>query len=159
MNKKKIIVAIISVIIVVAILGTAVFMLNKGHIKDTNGNDNYSLQQIADSNIIKMDVEALGFNQITDSFLGFNSCTSNKFSGVAESYSTNVFLRDFKITVDYLTVLSGNFKMVLVYNDEIVHEFKPSDDVQTYTIENPEGTISLRMAGESADFVLKYSIN
>lgn len=62
----------------------------------------------------------------------------------------------FDITLYNTTVNSGNFKTVLVYNDEIVYEFRLNELMQTYTLKNIKGTISLRIAGESADFKFSY---
>ena len=45
---------------------------------------------------------------------------------------------------------------MLVYNDEIVHSFRLNELMQTYTLKKIKGTISLRIAGESADFKFSY---
>ena len=46
--------------------------------------------------------------------------------------------------------------MVLCVDDEIVHTFTLNELSQTYVIENVRGTVSLRIAGESADFMFDY---
>ena len=51
--------------------------------------------------------------------------------------------------------LSGS-KIVLLEDDEIVHEFELNELTQTFVLEKPSGYISLRIAGESADFQLDY---
>lgn len=128
------------------------------HIEDTNGADNYSLQQINDYNIINMDVGALNFAKETSVLSSLPEYSSKKFTGVAEVYRTNTIANRFDITLYNTTVKEGNFRIVLVYNDEIVHEFKLNELSQTYTLENPNGTISLRVAGESADFKFSYDL-
>ena len=64
----------------------------------------------------------------------------------------------FDITIYNLWVEEGNLKVVLLHNDEIVHEFKLNEISQSYTLENPKGTVSLRVAGESANFTMSYDL-
>ncbi|MBE6776050.1 MAG: hypothetical protein E7543_07670 [Ruminococcaceae bacterium] len=127
----------------------------KGH-EDTNGADNYKLQQITDYNIINMDIGALNLKESTDSITNTTTYSSDKFTGVAEIYMNNIKGNRFDITINHAQVNSGNFKIVLVHNDEIVHEFKLNELMQSYTLENPNGTVALRIAGESADFMFDY---
>lgn len=128
------------------------------HIEDTNGPDIYKLQQINDSNIIKMDMGALNVTQAEELFNNLPTFKSKKFTGVYELYKTNLVGNRFDITLYNTTVNAGNFRVVLVYNDEIVHEFKLNELSETYTLENPKGTVALRIAGESADFKLSYDL-
>lgn len=90
------------------------------HIEDTNGADNYALQEITDENLI-----------------------TNRW----------------EITVDFAAVEEGNFRMVLVVDDEIVHEFALNELTQTYVLEDVSGYVALRIAGESANFTFDYYIN
>ena len=64
-NLKKILVPVL-IVIFVAVCGIWMFSTDAEHIEDTNGADNYSLQQITDSNIIKMDIGALNYTESTD---------------------------------------------------------------------------------------------
>ncbi len=154
---KKILVPAL-IVIFVAVCGIWMFSSDAEHIEDTNGADNYSLQQITDSNIINMDISALNYSESTDNITNTTTYSSDKFTGVAEIYRTNITANRFDITVNHAQVNSGNFRLVLVHNDEIVHEFTLNELVQTYTLENPNGTVSLRIAGESADFMFDYII-
>ena len=72
-------------------------------------------------------------------------------------FTTDIVGNRFDVTLFNTVVNSGNFKVVLIYNDEIVHEFRLNELMQTYTLENPHGAVSLRIAGESADFEFSYS--
>ncbi|MBE6774863.1 MAG: hypothetical protein E7543_01585 [Ruminococcaceae bacterium] len=137
----------------------AIWMLGSDteHIEDTNGPDIYKLQEISDSNIINMDVGALNFS-VTDTPVTLKEYKSDKFTGVAELYQNNIYGNRFDITLYNLWVESGNFRVVLVHNGEIVHEFKLNELMQTYTLENPNGSVSLRIAGESADFTFSYDL-
>ena len=153
---KKLLAAVVAVILIAL---AAVWMLGSDleHIEDTNGADNYTLQEINDSNIIKMDVGALNFSA-TDMPLTMTEYKSEKFTGVAEIYGTSIKGNRMDITLYNLWVESGNFRVVLIHNDEIVHEFKLNELMQTYTLENPSGYVALRIAGESADFTFSYDL-
>ena len=70
----------------------------------------------------------------------------------------NIYGNRFDITLYNTTVTEGNLRIVLLHNNEIVHEFKLNELSQTYTLENPKGTVSLRVAGESANFKLAYDL-
>lgn len=154
---KKVLLGIASVALVVV---CAIWFLSDGleHIEDTNGADNFSLQTITDDNIINMDIGALDYKESKDIITNTTTYSSNKFTGVAEIYGTNMVGNRFEITVNHARVDSGNFKIVLLEDDEIVHEFKLNELTQTFTLENPSGYIALRIAGESADFQFDYTI-
>lgn len=154
---KKLI-SIIGIVVFVAVFALWMFNSDLEHIEDTNGTDNYTLQQINDFNIIKMDTGAINVAQSDELFNNLPTLKSKKFTGIHEVYSTNIIGNRFDITLYNTTVKSGNFKIVLVYNDEIVHEFALNELEQTYTIKKPKGNISLRIAGESADFKFSYDL-
>lgn len=158
MEKIKKMLSGVVVIVFVAVFAVWMFSSDLEHIEDTNGTDNYSLQQITDSNIINMDIGALNIKESTGIIASTTSYSSDKFTGVAEIYKNNIIGNRFDITVNHARVNSGNFRMVLVHNDEIVHEFKLNELMQSYTLEKPNGTVSLRIAGESADFMFYYSL-
>lgn len=154
---KKLLIGAGAVILVVV---CCVWMFSNSleHIEDTNGADNYSLQTITDDNIIKMDLGAMNLKESTDSISNTTTYSSNKFTGVSEIYGENIKGNRFEITINHARVDSGNFKIILLEDDKIVHEFKLNELTQTYVLENPSGYISLRIAGESADFMFDYYI-
>ena len=154
---KKLLIGAGAVILVI-VCCVWMFSDNLEHIEDTNGADNYSLQTITDDNITKMDLGALNLNESTDNISNTTTYSSNKFTGVSEIYGENIIGNRFEITINHARVDSGNFKIVLLEDDEIVHEFKLNELTQTYVLENPSGYISLRIAGESADFMFDYYI-
>lgn len=159
MNEKiKKILAIIGAIAIVAVCAVSFLNSNLEHIEDTNGADNFALQTITDDNIIKRDVGAMGLKTSTDSISNTTTYSSNKFTGVEEIYGLNIWGNRFEITVNHARVDSGNFRIVLLEGDKIVHEFELNELTQTYVLENPNGYISLRIAGESADFKLDYYV-
>ena len=158
MEKLKKILLGIGIILVLGIFAVSMLTSDIEHIEDTNGADNYSLQQITDDNIIKKDIGALNLSETRSVLSNMPVYSSEKFTGVSEIYMTNIIGNRFDITVYNMVVNAGNFKIVLVHNDEIIHEFKLNELTETYTLKNPEGTVALRIAGESADFEFSYAI-
>ena len=129
------------------------------HIEDTNGADNYALQVITDDNIRNLDVGAKNVGQSSSIFTGDTvTYSSKKFTGVYEVFSTNIITNRYEITVNHARVDAGNFRMVLCVDNEIIHEFALNELSQTFVLENVRGTISLRIAGESADFMFDYYV-
>lgn len=158
MEKIKKILTGIGIVVFIAVFALWMLSSDLEHIEDTNGPDIYKLQQINDGNILKMDMGALNLVEADELFNNLPTYKSEKFTGVSEIYTTNIVGNRFDITLYNLWVKSGNFKVALVHNDEIVHEFKLNELMQTYTLENPKGTVSLRIAGESADFEFSYDL-
>lgn len=154
---KKPLLGIVAVILV-GYFVISMLTSNLKHIEDTNGAENYNLQQITEYNIINMDIGALNLTKSKELFNNLPTYKSDKYTGVSEIYMTNIWGNRFDITLYNLRVKSGNFKVVLVHNDEIVHEFKLNELSESYTLENPKGTVSLRIAGESADFKFSYDL-
>ena len=148
----------IGVVVFLVVFAIWMFSSDLKHIEDTNGADNYNLQQITEYNIINMDIGALNLTESNELFNNLPTYKSDKYTGVSEIYMTNIWGNRFDITLYNLRVKSGNFKVVLLHNDEIVHEFKLNELSESYTLENPNGTVSLRIAGESADFEFSYDL-
>lgn len=153
-NLKKLI-SFIVVVVFLVVFAIWMFSSDLEHIEDTNG-ATFQLQQITDSNIINMDIGALNVSK-TKTPLSETEYSSDKFTGVYDIFTTDIVGNRFDVTLFNTVVNSGNFKVVLIHNDEIVHEFKLNELMQTYTLENPHGAVSLRIAGESADFEFAYS--
>lgn len=153
-NLKKLI-SFIVVVVFLVVFAIWMFSSDLEHIEDTNG-ATFQLQQITDSNIINMDIGALNVSK-TKTPLSETEYSSDKFTGVYDIFTTDIVGNRFDVTLFNTVENSGNFKVVLIHNDEIVHEFKLNELMQTYTLENPHGAVSLRIAGESADFEFSYS--
>jgi hypothetical protein len=159
-KKRKELLIGIAVVLMVSV--AVVWMLVDGidHIEDTNGADDFSLQTITDENIIRMDTGSRGSGIKTDFSgdiggihisSGIES-SSKKFTGVEEILYDNFILpSDFEVNLTSFTVRGGNFKMVVVHDDKIIAELKPGEDVY-YRLDNVKGTVSLRIAGESASY-------
>ncbi len=148
---------IISLILATFILASITACSLK-HIEDTNGADNFELQQITDENICRMDIGALNVTESNDIIGDTVTYKSKKFTGVYEVYYTNIITNRFEITVNHARVDKGNFKMVLLVDNEIVHTFALNELTQTFVMEDVRGTVSLRIAGESAKFQFDYYV-
>lgn len=154
---KKILIGIGAIVLIV--VAVVWFMQSDlEHIEDTNGADNYNLQTITDSNIINRDIGAMGLKISNSTITNTTSYSSEKFTGVEEIYGENIVANRMEFNINHASVTEGNFKIVLLVDDEIVHEFKLNELMQTYVLENPSGYVSLRIAGESANFMFDYYI-
>lgn len=158
MEKLKKILLGVGVVVFIAVFVIWMAGSDLEHIEDTNGPDNYSLQQITDYNIINMDIGAMNVKEETTLLSDLLLYSSDKFTGVHEIFLENIKGNRFDITLYNLIVEKGNFKAVLIHNDEIVHEFTNNEIMQSYTLENPNGAVALRIAGESAEFKFSYDL-
>ncbi len=154
---KKTLITIGAVVLIVVVV---IWFMQDGlkHIEDTNGADNYNLQTITDANIINRDIGAMGLKKSNSIVTNTISYSSEKFTGVEEIYGENIVANRMEFNINHAHVAEGNFKIVLLVDDEIVHEFKLNELMQTYVLENPSGYVSLRIAGESANFMFDYYI-
>ena len=144
--------------VILAIVGVIWFIFGKvEHIEDTNGPDNYNLTTITDQNIIKMDMGATGLSRSKGLLTGdIHTFSSDKFTGVQEiMYNNYIFKSSDFFTIHNFEIYEGNLRMVVVLDDEIIAELEPGMTVD-YDFEDVKGTLSLRIAGESASF--KFSI-
>ena len=142
---KKFLLFILTMSLVFSLVGCGI------EIEDTNGEDDYSLNTITDDNIISLDLGASTYSTSVDERpIEFKA---NNFSGVAEIFSENYFLASsIEIQVTSVNVNAGNLRLVVVCDDEIVHDFDiNTTELQQYLLEDVKGSVSVRVAGESAD--------
>lgn len=135
----------------------AVWFLFRGgiteHIPDTNGPDDFSLQTITDENIRKLNTGALGGGESWDSISNTTTYRSDKFSGVSVIHEKEIWTTGMTINVYNYIVEDGNFRLLVMVDDEILHEFIPNGDlIQTFELGAISGLFSIRIAGESADY-------
>ena len=150
---KKILPGIAAVLLIVA---GCIWMFGDGapsQITDTNGPDDFTLTTITDENIINRDIGSIGGPTISQGLIGDGYTFSAKeFSGVYEIlYDNFIGKSDFQLDITNFVVTGGNFRMVVVHDDQIVAELTPDMFVE-YRLEDIKGTVSLRIAGESASF-------
>ena len=127
-------------------------------IEDTNGAEDYSLATITEQNIIDMDLGSSSYSESTSSLSSRIKYKGNDFSGVAEIYNTNILMGSLTIDVTSLEVTEGNFALVVLKDDVIVGEFAVDEESQSITIDDAEGYITIRIAGESADFQFNMEV-
>lgn len=148
---KKILLAVV----VVVGVAFAIFMLldsDLEHIEDTNGADNFTLQTITDENIINMDTGAMGVAVSSDNITNMTKISSKKFTGVHEVLYINLLGKsDFVLNLYDFKINSGNFKMAVVHDGKIVGVITP-ENADEFVLNDINGTVSLVIAGESADF-------
>lgn len=150
------------VVLVIVLAVVCAFWLLKGgtkHIEDSNGPDDYGLVEVTDQNIIQRDIGAVGGpSEDWDSISNTTTYSADKFTGVAEIYGESMIANRLEITVNHAQVTAGNFRLVLLVDDEIVHDFALNELMQSYVLEDVSGYVSLRIAGESAAFSFDYFI-
>ena len=167
MNKRmKDILFGIAVIAFIAVFAVWMLKSDIAPIEDTNGPADISLNTITDANILNMDLGALNAATVKKSKVNLGAVSvesrvkisSQEFSGVYELFYQNLIGKsDFLLTMDHLTVEGGNFRMVVIHEDEIVAEITPSEEPIDFMLEDISGYVSVRIAGESAAYNLSMS--
>lgn len=153
--KNKLFVPVILIAVIIA--GIMLFNTDLEHIEDTNGADNFELQTITDEDIAKIEMGSLNVGVSTNNITNMNEISSSKFTGVYEVLYTNLIGKsDFLLNIYDFQVNGGNFKMVVVHDGEIVHTITP-ENAEEFLLEDISGTVSLVIAGESADFSFKMA--
>ena len=125
--------------------------------EDTNGSDDFSLQTLTEEDIL----HSSGSTRIMSSTVTLNSQTTCKvktMSGVVELYSRRMDGGYFGITVSS-QVTKGNARLVLIVNDEIVHEFDLNRQDQYFALGNVSGKVSLKIAGESTGYNITFTVD
>lgn len=152
---KKILWGIFAVVLLV-VCGVWFLTDDMEHIEDTNGADNFSLQTITDENIINKDMGMIGGISVKQNMLSASvTISAENFTGVYDVlYNNYIGKSDFLLNLTGLTVTKGNFKAVIIHNDKIVDvlEFNSEDPFTDYLLEDIDGSVYLRIAGESAAF-------
>ncbi len=123
--------------------------------EDTNGADDFTLQTITDENIIHLETGASNLTYKEKEVAGVKSTeySSKNFNGVEQLYLTGFWGKsDVRVYIGHMNVKSGNFKLVAINNDEIIHEFALDTFSEEFIFEDLEGDFSIHLAGESAAF-------
>ena len=148
-----------TLVFVVAIIAAVVMLLNNPveHVEDTNGADNYELQTITDEDIVNMEMGAKGYAVTTHNITKTTEISSGKFTGVHRVVYSNLLGKsDFVLNIHNFKVEGGNFKMAVVHDGGIV-DVLTAETAENYVLEDVSGTVSLVIAGESADFSFEMS--
>lgn len=155
--KKRL--TLLGALIFVVIVGGWILLGGTDHIEDTNGPENCALQRITDQEIIDGSIGSIGGPNISRSILTGDAVkfSAEKFTGVYEIlYDNYVGKSDFEVNLTAYEIYEGNFKLVVVHNEEIVATLEP-DLFVDYRLEDITGHVSLRIAGESASFSFSMS--
>ena len=149
---KKIITILLIFVFALGLTGCGV------EIADENGPDNFNLSTITKDNIINMDLGASSYSvspssEDEDYMTSMTKVKGKEFSGVAELYTTNYIGKsDVTVYLDNISVESGNFKVIVQLDDKIVHQFNNQEMLQQYELKDIKGTLSVKIAGETANF-------
>lgn len=131
--------------------------------EDTNGEDNFTLQTITDRNIIDLDTGASGLRYSQDSIddtVVSSEYSAKNFNGVEQIYLTNfIGSSDATVYIGHMNVKSGNFKLAVINNDEIIQEIPLDAFNDTFYFEDLNGSFSIHVAGESAAFSFYLSVS
>lgn len=123
--------------------------------EDKNGENNYTLNTITDENIINLDLGASGLNYQEETIGDVMSTdySSDKFNGVEQIYLTNFITKsDVTVYIGHLNVKSGNFKLAIINNDQIIQEIPLDAFNKEFYFEDIKGAFSIHVAGENAAF-------
>lgn len=144
---KKLLCLTLSILLLLSLAGC------DGGIEDTNGEDDYSLATITDENIINLDIGASGSSSSTTGDSTLTKYSAQNFSGVEEIYMADyIFSSDVTINVTSMVLKEGNFRGVVLVDDEIVYDFDLEEMDQSCELHDINGTVSVRIAGESAAY-------
>jgi len=125
--------------------------------EDTNGEADFSLQTLTEEDIVR------GTNtvQVMTSTATVNDktvCKAKTISGVVELWNKTLKDEALEIVVS-CEISKGNARLVLVIDDEIVHNFALNAESQHFSLDNVTGKISLKLAGESAGYRITYTVS
>ena len=149
---RKLAALILTLILALSLVGCGV------EIPDENGPDNFNLATITVDNIVNMDLGCSSYSMSPGSdddnyMVKATKIKGKEFSGVDELYSTNLLGKsDVTVYLDNISVESGNFKILVLLDDEIVHEFNNQEMLQECELKDVNGHFSVRIAGETANF-------
>ena len=161
---QKIIFAIGAVVLVAAIVLWMILNPGPEHIEDTNGSDNYALQQITEADVLECKMGNRGGPNTAEAHWDFGPLnvssgmeySSHKYTGVYRLYSATIFKgSDIYVYLGDFHINSGNFAFYVVFDGEIVGQVQPDEfGLADFTMENIDktGTVEYIIAGESADF-------
>ena len=130
------------------------FLTGCGHIDDTNGEDDFTLETISKDDMINNSISASTVS-FTKTVGNKTEVTIKKFSGVKsiyKEYSANgEYTFDFDVKCN-----NGNLAVVLVCEDEIVKEI-PINETSSFSY-SFDGNFEVKIAGESANLEIYFVV-
>ena len=161
---KNIICGVFAVVLVAVVIVWFAASPRLEHIVDTNGTDNYTLQQITEHDVVEQKMGTCGAVSERELRFDFGSISisdgvkysSDKFTGVYRLYTATIFKgSDIHVILGDFKIREGNFAFYVVFDGEVVGKVEPSDvALSEFILENVDKTASLEyvIAGESASF-------
>lgn len=144
------------IFLLIATLSLTFSSCTLSHIEDTNG-DNTSLCTLTEEDILGNN----SFTQLLSSKSTWdNSLTykANKMSGV-NAIKKSLYAQGNALVINSTITLSqGNLRVVVVCDGKIICDI-PLGENQVTTIENPNGSYDIKVAGESAGFEISLEYN
>lgn len=139
---------IIAVMLLCVLVALSFVACDLGHIKDTNGDEDFSLVTIGDEDILAGGTKYAAFLSTNNTVGDLHSITIQKFSGVWQVATLSLQGNGRAIIKMEACVEKGNCRIVLIHNDQIIHDFNINGS-DSYTV-NTAGTYYIKLAGESA---------
>ena len=167
----KILGIVVAVVFVIVVAAWMILNPAPEHIEDTNGPDNYALQQITEADVVGHKMGSRGGLSTSETSwdFGFFSVSNGmkyscrKFTGVQRLHACTIFKgSDIHVYLANFKVRSGNFAFYVVLDDQIVGELVPDEfGTAEFILEDLDKTGSLEyiIAGESADFVFTAPVD
>ncbi len=161
---KNILWGVFAVALVVVVVIWFAASPSPDHIEDTNGADNYSLQQITKQDVVELKMGSRGTVSESEMSFDFGSLaisdgvkySADKFTGVYRIYAATLFEgSDIHVMLGDFKIHEGNFAFYVVFDGVVVGQVTPSEaGLSEFILENVEKTASLEyiIAGESAGF-------
>lgn len=140
---------IIALMLLCVLVAMSLVACDFGHIKDTNGDEDFTLETITDEDILKGETKYVAFGSKNLTVGDVHSVTVKKFSGVWQVAQLELQGYGRAVASMDMSVVKGNCRVVLICNDKIVHDFNINGQ-DTYTV-NTAGKYYIKLAGESAE--------
>ena len=121
---------------------------------DTNGEEDFSLQTLTERDLIQ-GTNTSKMMSSTVTMGDKTTCKAQTLSGVEVLYEKRLKGETLDLVVS-CQITKGNARLVLVLDDEIIHDFTLNKDSQHFTMENVTGKVYLKLAGESAGYTVSF---
>lgn len=130
-------------------------------IEDTNGENNTSLNTITTEEILSNSITSSGLGYSESNTMGITSFEyqDKNFNGVEEVFRESyLFSSGISVDISYIELESGNFRMYIINEGEILKEIEPGVFNESYLFEDIEGEFYIRVAGESAKVEFNFNV-
>lgn len=131
-------------------------LVSCGDMRDTNGDYVYDLQTLSTDDIINGKNDSVEIASISTIKNGINYCSAQTFAGVKRIEVISAKDADLTISMD-ITVSKGNFRCVVIHNNEIVYDFKVPGKSE-YVLSKSSTSYSICIAGEESRYKLSYKV-